>query len=434
MKMKLFFFKFINFNVQFRKIVYNDWVTEISENCDEVLMSRISVLANELNKGYLVLFILILALSLFGFYNLNEARIRVQENVMEEMLHAFIMTTADGISVGYFQWDDMYEAVLSDDHQFMDAFFEEITVAFPLVKSVELKNMPLRSSEKYKFLTTETSIVIEFGIFNSDMSQSFGDKSASVIIDPQIIFENSIHRSEPDNSFQIVFAPYGDLESISVKSTEKPIEVFHIISAIGISLLGVFMIHTFRKISVSAHYEIEGLANIVMLLSQKDAYTAEHSKDVAKYALVIADKLGMNKKSRRILNKAGYLHDIGKIGISESILNKNGKLTIEEYEEIKKHSIIGYEIVSQFPNLKDVAIVVKFHHELLDGSGYPDGLKGDEIPLEAQVLAVADVFSALTTDRPYREGFNYWKAFEIMTSMPLNQEMVTILKAHYTIH
>lgn len=397
-------------------------------------MSRISVLANEFKKGYLVLFVLIIALSLFGFYNLNVARIKVQENVVEEMLHAFIMTTADGISVGYFQWDEMYEAVLSDNHQFMDAFFEEITVAFPLVESVELMKMPFNSSSKYKFLTTESSIVIDFGIFSSDMSKSIDDKTARIVIDPNIIFERSIHRFKSENTLQIVFIPYGDLESVSVVSTEKPIEYFHIISAIGISLLSIFMIHTFRKISVSAHYEIEGLANIVMLLSQKDAYTAEHSKDVAKYALIIAEKLGMSKKSRRILNKAGYLHDIGKIGISESILNKNGKLTIEEYEEIKKHSIIGFEIVSQFPNLKDVSIAVKYHHELLDGSGYPDGLRGDEIPLEAQVLAVADVFSALTTDRPYREGFNYWKAFEIMNAMPLNQDMVSILKAHYTIH
>jgi putative nucleotidyltransferase with HDIG domain len=171
-----------------------------------------------------------------------------------------------------------------------------------------------------------------------------------------------------------------------------------------------------------------------MLLSRKDAYTAEHSEEVAKYALIIADKLGLSRKSKRVLNKAGYLHDIGKIGISESILNKAGRLTTDEYEEIKKHSTIGYEIVSQFPNLNEVAIIVKYHHELLDGSGYPEGLKGGDIPLSAQILGVADVFSALTTDRPYREGFNYWKAFEIMAEMPLNQEMVAILKDQFTIH
>lgn len=144
--------------------------------------------------------------------------------------------------------------------------------------------------------------------------------------------------------------------------------------------------------------------------------------------MIIAQKLNLGNKQMKLLNKAGYLHDIGKIGISETILNKPDKLTPEEYVEIKKHSTIGYEIVSQFPNLKEVAIIVKYHHELIDGSGYPDGLKGDEIPLNAQILSVADIFSALTTDRPYRKGLSREMAFNVMKEMPLNQKLVEILE------
>jgi HD-GYP domain-containing protein (c-di-GMP phosphodiesterase class II) len=140
----------------------------------------------------------------------------------------------------------------------------------------------------------------------------------------------------------------------------------------------------------------------------------------------------MNRKQQKTLEKAGYLHDIGKIGISESILNKTGRLEKEEFDEIKKHSTIGYEIVSQFPNLNEVAIIVKHHHELLDGKGYPDGLMGDEIPFSSQILAVADVYSAMTTDRPYRKGYTGKAAFEIMEGMSLNQELVALLKQNVT--
>lgn len=389
------------------------------------------MIANEFKKGYAILLSVILIMTLFGFYILNSNRIKAQEIVVEEMLHAFIVTMADGISVGYFQWDEMHDAFLLKDKMFIDEYFKEIAVAFPIVSSVETIYQPAKDITKYEIRTNGVSSFIDFKIFNNDMSMHVEDRLVRVSINPNKLFEQSFHQAR--NEYVIYYETSSSIQGIKVANNEKPLKFFHIFSAIGVSLLGVLSIHTFKRLSVSAHYEIEGLANIVMLLSQKDEYTASHSKDVAKYAVIIADKLGLGKKERRILNKAGYLHDIGKIGISESILNKTGKLTKEEYEEIKKHSTIGYEIVSQYPNLKDVAIIVKYHHELLDGSGYPEGLKGDEIPLVAQILAVADVFSALTTDRPYREGFTFWKAFDIMAEMPLNQQMVSVLKAHYTI-
>lgn len=394
-------------------------------------MSKFTVIKNEFKKGYALLLCLTLILTLFGFYKLNSDRIKSQEIVVEEMLHAFIITMADGISVGYFQWDEMYEAFQLEDQFFIDAYFNEVAIAFPIVSSVEIINQPSKTISKYDIRTNGESSFIEFKIYNSEMNLSIEDRIVRVNINPQKIFEQSFHQTQYE--YEIFYETHGNVQGIKVVSKEMPLKIFHLFSAIGVSLLSVLSIHTFKRLSVSAHYEIEGLANIVMLLSQKDEYTASHSEDVAKYAVIIAEKLGLGKKERRVLNKAGYLHDLGKIGISESIMNKRGKLTKEEYEEIKKHSTIGYEIVSQFPNLKDVAIIVKYHHELLDGSGYPDGLVGDEIPLVAQVLAVADVFSALTTDRPYREGFTYWKAFEIMADMPLNQQMVTLLKEYYTV-
>ena len=395
-------------------------------------MFYIQAFIKELKKGFLILFVSIVLLALFGFYRLNVSRISEVEDVMEKTLHAFILTIADGISVGYFQWDDMYGAVLSEDVFFIQDYFDEISIAFPIAMSTELVDKTFDDMWRYEFKIVGEQSYIDFGIYNNDRSAFVQDQVARVYIEPKVLFLQTIHKD--DLNYDIKLEPIGGVEGIRVVSLKKPLEFFHYLSAMGIALLSVFMIQTVKKLSISAHYEIEGLANIVMLLSRKDAYTAEHSEEVAKYALIIADKLGLSRKSKRVLNKAGYLHDIGKIGISESILNKAGRLTTDEYEEIKKHLTIGYEIVSQFPNLNEVAIIVKYHHELLDGSGYPEGLKGGDIPLSAQILGVADVFSALTTDRPYREGFNYWKAFEIMAEMPLNQEMVAILKDQFTIH
>lgn len=395
-------------------------------------MSYFQTVINEFRKSSIIIFVLIIILSLLGFYRLNASRIEEIENVMEKTLHAFILTTADGISVGYFQWDDMFDAILNDDTEFLKDYFNEVSSAFPIAVSTELINKPFNGLTKYEVNTLNDISYFDFGIYSSDMSAFVLDKVARVYFTPKILFDQTIH--EKDLNFEIKYVQNKGIAGIQVVSSENPLAFFHYISAVGISLLSVFMIQAFKKLSIRDHYEIEGLANIVMLLSRKDAYTAEHSKDVAKYALVIAEKLGLSKKSKRILNKAGFLHDIGKIGISESILNKEGKLTPEEYDEIKKHSTIGYEIVSQFPNLNEVAIIVKYHHELLDGSGYPDGLMAAEIPLSAQILTVSDVFSALTTDRPYRNGFSFTKALDIMSDMPLNQEMVAILKNHFTIH
>lgn len=262
------------------------------------------------------------------------------------------------------------------------------------------------------------------------IDKPFDGSYAYSIFSAQAIFEETL--DNPKFKFEVTVNDSRSITGIQVKNTEKPLIFFHYLSSFFIAVLGVFILQTFYRLTISSYYEIEGLANIVMILSKKDTYTAEHSKEVANLAVFIASELGLSKKQQKILFKAGHLHDIGKIGISESILNKSGNLLKEEYEEIKRHSMIGYEIVSQFPNLKEVSLIVKHHHELMDGTGYPDGLKGDEIPFNAQILNVADIYNALTTDRPYRLGFEQNKALDMMAKMPLNQELVAILKPHFS--
>lgn len=143
---------------------------------------------------------------------------------------------------------------------------------------------------------------------------------------------------------------------------------------------------------------------LVSAVDNKDRYTRKHSEDVTEYALWIAEEIGMSEDAMRAVRRAGLLHDVGKIGVPDSILRKPGKLTPEEVEIIQRHPRLGELIVRAIPGLEDVIDGVRSHHERWDGAGYPDQLRGDEIPLMGRLLAVADAFSAMTTDRPYRKG------------------------------
>ena len=141
---------------------------------------------------------------------------------------------------------------------------------------------------------------------------------------------------------------------------------------------------------------------LVKTIDAKDSYTNGHSARVAQYAVMLATRMGFNEEELGRLEYTALLHDVGKIGVSDAILNKKGKLTEEEYAIIKEHSKVGAQILSTITELPDVAVGARCHHERYDGKGYPDGLKGEEIPLFARIIAVADSYDAMTSKRSYR--------------------------------
>ncbi|MEK7851465.1 MAG: HD domain-containing phosphohydrolase, partial [Deltaproteobacteria bacterium] len=139
-------------------------------------------------------------------------------------------------------------------------------------------------------------------------------------------------------------------------------------------------------------------------IDAKSHWTAGHSARVTGYSIDIAKEMGLSEKELKDLELAGLLHDVGKIGTYEAILDKPDKLTDEELAIMRQHPVKGTEILSPIKQLKHVVPVIKHHHEFYDGKGYPDGIKGEEIPLFARILAVADTFDAMKADRPYRKG------------------------------
>lgn len=148
------------------------------------------------------------------------------------------------------------------------------------------------------------------------------------------------------------------------------------------------------------------LDGLVTAVDNKDHYTRQHSEDVAYYALGIAQAMGLSEESQRTLRIAALLHDVGKIGVPDRILRKPARLDEEESAAIQQHALLGEMIIKDVPNIGDVLAAVGAHHERFDGRGYPRGLRGSRIPLLGRILAVADSFSAMTTDRPYRKGKN----------------------------
>jgi len=156
----------------------------------------------------------------------------------------------------------------------------------------------------------------------------------------------------------------------------------------------------------------ETLNAIIKTLEAKDKYTHGHSHRVAQYALLIAKKLSFTEDQLIEIELAALLHDIGKISTPDQILNKPGKLTPEEFEIIKEHPMQSFEILSQVSHLNQIAKWVRAHQERIDGYGYPDGLRGEEIPLEARIITVADAFDAMTSDRPYRKALSIQYAYD----------------------
>ena len=155
----------------------------------------------------------------------------------------------------------------------------------------------------------------------------------------------------------------------------------------------------------------------VYSIELRDIYTQGHSERVAIYAREFAKYLNLSQDDIQKVYMAGLLHDLGKIGIPDAILLKPGKLERDEFNIVKMHSVLSGEIVSKIEGFNELADIVKHHHEHFDGSGYPDGLKGEEIPFLSRILSIVDVFDALTTRRVYRRALSLEEALEIMDKM-----------------
>lgn len=203
----------------------------------------------------------------------------------------------------------------------------------------------------------------------------------------------------------------------------EPFELLEINTTSGFNIYALEEI-SLLYISLSdskINLKTDELSKQIERLENKDDYLKGHNYRVSKYALIILEEMGL-KLNTDNLNYAASYHDIGKIKISPDIVHKESSLTPKEFEVMKMHPIYSYEIIKPILG-EDIAYIAKCHHEKLDGSGYPLHLKGDAIPIEAQIIAVADIFDALTTKRTYRDAYSFNDALKIMEADVINHKI-----------
>ncbi|NNJ09304.1 response regulator [Chloroflexales bacterium ZM16-3] len=185
-------------------------------------------------------------------------------------------------------------------------------------------------------------------------------------------------------------------------------------------LLGIFATQVAASLDNARLYQalkdqnrqtIEALAEAI---EARDAYTYGHSRQVTRYAVRLAQEIGLPQEQIELMDYAGLLHDVGKIGIRDYVLLKPGALSDEEFDVMKRHPAIGVKIIERVHGLRATLPIIEGHHERVDGKGYPNGLKSDEIPLEARILAIADAFEAMTADRAYRPAMELERALKIL--------------------
>ncbi|SHI39166.1 HD-GYP domain-containing protein [Lutispora thermophila] len=201
-----------------------------------------------------------------------------------------------------------------------------------------------------------------------------------------------------------------------------PLSIIMALAYVNYGILGVLLFfgplllarYSFKLYVDMRSMYLDTVKALCQAVEAKDPYTQGHSQRVSELAYNLGKKMKLPHKTLENLRLAGMLHDIGKIGVDEHILNKPGKLTIDEYEKIKIHPAIGSKIIKEIDFLKELADIVMSHHEHFDGTGYPEGKKEGEIPLEACILCVADVYDALTSDRPYRKAMTEDEAIDII--------------------
>jgi len=186
-------------------------------------------------------------------------------------------------------------------------------------------------------------------------------------------------------------------------------------SAAAIASIMRYAVRTYEQRAIAEGYAslaVDFVVTMARTVELRDQYTGAHVIRVTAYAMQLAEQAQLSYAAVERLRMGGLLHDIGKIAIPDAILCKPGSLTKEEFEVIKTHADIGDQIIADVTNLNYARPMVRWHHERMDGQGYPDGLKGEDIPVEARVLAIADSYDAMTSDRPYRKGMPHDEAMQ----------------------
>lgn len=290
--------------------------------------------------------------------------------------------------------------------------FEDIDRFLDLI--VETMSKSLRAKQAQLFLIDEDNkklvVKVSYGILT--LSQNIGEAVVDSLVKSGKPVLIPVTGSEP--SLIAVPLKYGNkiIGVLAVQDKENS-QSFNnddlvLLSDLAVQTASAIENHRLHKDAETTY--IQTISALAMAVEARDTYTRGHCKRMAEYSLRLADAFGLDEKSRKLLSDASVLHDVGKIGMSDEILRKEHRLTGPEFEIIKEHAKIGENILKPIASLRPLCDLVRHHHEWVDGSGYPDGLKGDQLSLLVKILAVVDAFDAMTSDRPYRKAMSIEEA------------------------
>lgn len=331
---------------------------------------------------------------------------------------------ADGAYAGYFMWTELYELAEAGDEAAVRSWLDEVPTSFRFVVRADLERGEPPSGS-YAFETRGGRLFAVFPFEDSEASRRAPGFRAAVELDAAGIL--SAAQSESEFALASVGSPlaYGLL----VTPTTPPLCAEDVSAAAALAGAAAFAAAAFSRRTRRFLLEARGLDAIIYLFENAESYSAHHSRRVAKLGLELGRALGYRGARLRDLHAAAMLHDIGKIAVSKDILVKPGALNEAEKAAMRSHAEAGARILGYFKELAHLAPVARAHHEKMDGSGYPDGLEGERIPLDARIIAVADIYEALTGDRPYRAANPPAAALAMMDGMSLDRVVLSALKS-----
>jgi putative nucleotidyltransferase with HDIG domain len=371
--------------------------------------------------------ILVALMALASVSYLRYSQQEAQFKALRSSVLALLNLQAKAINDGFFSWSTIRTDLKTGNLGEAEALLSEIKDTYPLVDKVELIN-GLSPTKDTDIQGQGADFLLTFSIKDDRGQNKLPDWKAQISIKAQTILDSL--RSER----RIVIDPkHGKPLVYSVKARFENgllgwLDYLIIILATFAIVFPISLILWRRSLYF---YESKGLESIIFLFEQTEKLSANHSRQVAALAAFVGEKLGYSRSKLRNLYTAALLHDIGKVSIPSDILLKEGPLTEEEQTVIKTHPIVSARILRNFKELSHLSSVVLYHHERMDGSGYPEGLMGPAIPEAARIIAVVDVFEALTGSRPYREPLCVKEAFVTLRGMSLDKRIVAILEAEF---
>ncbi|MBN1241709.1 MAG: HD domain-containing protein [Spirochaetales bacterium] len=333
--------------------------------------------------------------------------------------------SAEGMASGYFRRNELRELAAAGDIDGAVRFLSDLDGHFRYAISGRLEAGTPPDGPWY-FSAAGTELRVRFPLSDAEGGARVGNLVGVVELDAL----RMLAEAAPGGEVTLVASGGREFAfGLSARITPLPLQALDILLSILIGVAVAAPVGMAARRHARFFYESKGLETIIFLFEQSDRFSAHHSRNVGALALFIGRRAGLRGRRLRDLYSAALLHDIGKISVPTDLLQKPRSLDAGETETVREHPVAGARILDNFWELSHLRDFVLRHHERADGSGYPGGLEGEEIPIESRIIAVADVFEALTGERPYRSRIELAEAFDIMRAEGLDRRLVDLLES-----